>query len=181
MQQARQRSVAAGLPLEVGFSSGLNHSGYYTLGLYGVPLPFTFLRPSALCRGVPHQLPSCTAAAIEAFLQDVWTDSQRQIADALSDGFTDPTLPLQLPPFPRRSSADKNYEVLQYLVEHKLAIPEELKSCDTSKTDNTVPRVVVYKSIETDEEPGGNAGENDTAEETKDEITLELEDDNREG
>ncbi|SCV61325.1 uncharacterized protein FFFS_15894 [Fusarium fujikuroi] len=71
-------------------------------------------------------------------------------------------------------------ELLQYLNEHELAILEELKSCDISKTDNTVPRAIVYKSIETDEEEAGwNAEENDTMEETEDEITAKPEDDDR--
>ncbi|KAG4266690.1 hypothetical protein FPRO04_13210 [Fusarium proliferatum] len=43
-------------------------------------------------------------------------------------------------------------ELLQYPIEHKLAIAEELKSCNTRKADNTVARVVVYKSLETVEE-----------------------------
>ncbi|KAF5701491.1 hypothetical protein FMUND_13856 [Fusarium mundagurra] len=73
-------------------------------------------------------------------------------------------------------------ELLQYLNEHELAILEELKSCDISKTDNTVPRVVVYKSIETDEEEAGwNAEENDTMEEAEDEINIKPEEDNSEG
>ncbi|KAG6989614.1 hypothetical protein FocnCong_v020781 [Fusarium oxysporum f. sp. conglutinans] len=61
----------------------------------------------------------------------------------------------------------------------QLAIPEELKSCDTSKTDNTVPRIVVYRSIETDkEEVGWNVEESDTMDETEDEITVQLQGDN---
>ncbi|EGU73455.1 hypothetical protein FOXB_16035 [Fusarium oxysporum f. sp. conglutinans Fo5176] len=55
----------------------------------------------------------------------------------------------------------------------------KLKSCDTSKTDNTVPRIVVYRSIETDkEEVGWNVEESDTMDETEDEITVQLQGDN---
>ncbi|KAF6517688.1 hypothetical protein HZS61_003249 [Fusarium oxysporum f. sp. conglutinans] len=47
------------------------------------------------------------------------------------------------------------------------------------KTDNTVPRIVVYRSIETDkEEVGWNVEESDTMDETEDEITVQLQGDN---
>ncbi|KAG4269048.1 hypothetical protein FPRO04_12280 [Fusarium proliferatum] len=122
--------------------------------------------------------------------------------DPLTDGLTSQTVPFAAASIPKilcyrvrapfdpfqdsvtvsRETSSIPYRAsLQFLLKHKLAIPEELTSYDTSKTDDTVPQVVVYKSIETYEEESEWIAENDTVNETEDEITVEPEDDNRDG
>ncbi|KAF5643917.1 uncharacterized protein FTJAE_2987 [Fusarium tjaetaba] len=79
---------------------------------------------------------------------------------------------MSLPRLCHRHPAD----LLQYPIDHKLAILKYIRSFDSSKTDTTVPQIVFSKSVETyEEEAGWNAGENDTVEETDDNIVVEPE------